>query len=265
MSRTGGGSDPWPQGQPVASRPVCGRFVSTSSAADLADHFGALPPDEPGPEPRYNVAPTDDILVVRGTEGGVRRVEAFHWGLVPWWAEDTKVGGRMINARAETLATKGAFKAAFAARRALVPADGFYEWAVIDGTKRKQAYFVHHPEGEPYAFAGLWEQWRGRDQDGSDPLRSATIVTTTANGAMSDIHERMPVVLPRSAWDEWLDLTNHDVAALERLLAPAPDAVTVLRPVGAGVGNVRNDGPDLIVEAEPTPPTDEPTLPGLGT
>lgn len=242
---------------------MCGRFVSTSSATDLADHFGALPPEEPGPEPRYNVAPTDDVLVVRGDQGGGRRVEAFHWGLVPWWAEDPKVGSRMINARAETLATKGAFKAAFAERRVLVPADGFYEWTAIDGTKRKQAYFIHDPDGAPYAFAGLWEQWRRRDGDGTDQLRSTTIVTTTANGVMSDIHDRMPVILPPSAWEEWLDPTGEDVDALARLLVPAPDAATVLRPVGAAVGNVRNDGPALVEEVAPLASVEEPTLPGM--
>ncbi|CAN5489602.1 SOS response-associated peptidase [soil metagenome] len=241
---------------------MCGRFVSTSSAADLADHFGAVPPEGPGPEPRYNVAPTDDVLVVRGVEGA-RRVEAFHWGLVPWWAEDPKVGSRMINARAETLATKGAFKAAFAERRVLVPADGFYDWAALEGTKRKQAYFVHRPDAEPYAFAGLWEQWRGRDRDGSDHLRSTTIVTTAANGVMSAIHDRMPVVLPRSSWDEWLDPAHDDLAALGRLLVPAPDDLTVLRPVGPEVGNVRNDSPALVDEVVPQAPVDEPTLPGL--
>jgi putative SOS response-associated peptidase YedK len=243
---------------------VCGRFVSTSSAADLADHFGAAPPPVDDLEPRYNVAPTDDVLGVRATDGG-RRLEAFHWGLVPWWAESPKVGARMINARAETVATKGAFKDAFTHRRVLVPADGFYEWAAVDGSRRKQAYFVHAPDDQPYAFAGLWERWRDRDRDGSDELRSTTIITTTANAPMAAIHDRMPVILPRDAWEVWLDPGEADVDELSALLRPAAAEVTELRPVGPDVGNVRNDGPDLVAPVEPleSGPRDQ-TLPGLG-
>ena len=243
---------------------MCGRFVSTSSPADLAAVFGAEPPDDlEGAGPRYNVAPTDDVLAVRERDGH-RRVEALHWGLVPWWADDPKVGSRMINARAETVATKGAFRDAFRTRRALVPADGFYEWAAVEGQRRKQPYFVHHPDGEPYAFAGLWERWRDRAGD-DGTLLSATIVTTRANGPMGEIHDRMPVILPASAWDRWLDPELDDVDVLEGLLVPAPDALTVLRPVGPDVGNVRNDGPELVAEVDPGAPAagTAPTLPGL--
>lgn len=247
---------------PGSVPPVCGRFVSTSSPADMAAYFGAGGdvPDDPGS--RYNVAPTDDVLVVHA-DGGPRRVDAFHWGLVPGWADDPKVGSRMINARAETLATKGAFKAAFGSRRCLVPADGFYEWAEVPGGRRKQPYFVHRPDGEPFAFAGLWERWRGPVRDGSEALRSTTIITTTANRPMAAIHDRMPVVLPASAWDEWLDPGHDDIEALERLLVPAPDAITVLRPIGSDVGNVRNEGPALIERVEPTAPGGDRPLPGF--
>lgn len=250
--------------QPVASRSVCGRFVSTSSAADLADHFGASLGPVGDLEPRYNVAPTDDVVGVRATEGG-RRLEAFHWGLVPWWAESPKVGARMINARAETVATKGAFKDAFARRRLLVPADGFYEWAAVEGSRRKQAYFVHAPDDQPYAFAGLWERWRGPDRDATDELRSTTIITTTANEAMAAIHDRMPVILPRDVWDVWLDPDEADVDTLLAVLRPADARETELRPVGPDVGNVRNDGPDLLAPVDPVESeAGEPTLPGLG-
>lgn len=247
----------------VASPPVCGRFVSTSSPADLAAYFGAGGdgPDDPGP--RYNVAPTDDVLVVHA-DGGARRIDAFHWGLVPGWADDPKVGSRMINARAETVATKGAFKSAFGSRRALVAADGFYEWATVPGGGRKQPYFVHPPSDEPFAFAGLWERWRGPGRDSSEGvLRSTTIITTVANGPMAAIHDRMPVVLPASAWDEWLDPGQNDIEALGRLLVPAPDASTVLRPVGSDVGSVRNDGPGLIERVEPPASSGDRPLPGL--
>ncbi len=241
---------------------MCGRFVSTSSAADLAAYFGASPP--PGDElgPRWNVAPTDDVLAVR-SDGGERRLMALHWGLVPWWADHPKVGARMINARAETVATKGAFKAAFAARRVLIPADGFYEWAKVEGAP-KQAYFVHRPDEAPYAFAGLWEQWRRKDTDGADLLRSTTIITTEANEAMGEIHDRMPVILPSEAWDEWLDPGNDDVEALARLLVPAPPEVIVLRSVGPQVGNVRNEGAGLVEAVAPgTAPDGTAPLPGL--
>lgn len=256
--------DPGPSTQPVASRAVCGRFVSSSSPADLATHFGART-DLDGDDlaPRYNVAPTDDVMVVHEAEGR-RRVEAFHWGLVPFWAKDPKVGSSMINARSETVASKGAFKEAFSTRRALVPADGFYEWARVEGARRKQAYFVHPPDGEPYAFAALWAHWRGPERDGTEILRSTTIITTEANGPMSAIHDRMPVMLARWAWDEWLDPAHHDVEALQRLLVPGPSERTALRPVGPEVGNVRNEGPSLVEEVAPEAPTPAaPALPGF--
>lgn len=236
----------------VASSTVCGRFVSTSSPADLASYFGAEAPEE-GLDQSWNVAPTNDVYVVRA-DGGLRQIDAFHWGLVPVWARDPKVGSRMINARAETLATKGAFKAAFRKRRGIIPADGFYEWHKVPGHKAKQPYFIHRPDGEPYAFAGLWEVWRGPDRSGPEQLRSCTIITTAANTAMEAIHHRMPVLLPPSAWDEWLDPDHDDLEALGRLLVPAPPQLTVLRPVGTGVNRVQNKGEDLVEPVAPLAP-----------
>lgn len=248
--------------EPLASQSVCGRFVSTSSAADLADHFGvsAAPMDDLGP--RYNVAPTDDVLAVTDA-GGARHLEAFRWGLVPWWADSPSAGSRMINARAESVATKGAYKDAFTSRRVLVAADGFYEWAAAERSRPKQAYFIHHPDDQPYAFAGLWERWR--DREGSEELRSTTIITTAANEPMATIHHRMPVILPHSAWDVWLDPGEDDVATLLDLLRPAAPELTALRPVGPAVGNVANDGAALLTPVDPVPGQDaDPTLPGLG-
>src|SRR5215510_9246763 len=155
----------------------------------------------------------------------------------------------MINARAETLATKNAYKPALKRRRCLIPADGFYEWKKLPDSKRKQPYFISRPDGERFAFAGLWEVWRGpKDAEGNrteDPLRSCTIITTTPNDTMALIHDRMPVILPPSAWDAWLDPANDDVEALGRLLVPAPAELITMHPVSVEVSNVRNRGPHL--------------------
>jgi putative SOS response-associated peptidase YedK len=228
---------------------MCGRFVSASPPDQIAAYFSATEVSEQALESSWNVAPTSDVYVVV-QDGGVRRVTTRHWGLVPFWAKEAKVGNRMINARAETVATSGAFKRAFAKRRCLVPADGFYEWQRVPGRKNKQPYFIHRPDGEPFAFAGLWEVWRpkddeGADEEGAEPLRSTTIITTSANEEMARIHDRMPVILPPSAWDAWLDPENDDLETLGQLLVPAPPALTILRPVSTDVNNVRNQGPHL--------------------
>jgi putative SOS response-associated peptidase YedK len=158
----------------------------------------------------------------------------------------------MINARAETLASKNAYKPAFKRRRCLIPADGFYEWKKIPGQKTKQPHFIHQPDGEPLAFAGLWEVWRGPDRQG-DPLRSCTIVTTSANETMEPLHDRMPVILPASAWDQWLDPANDDLETLGKLLVPAPPEVIVTHPVSTEVNSVRNKGAELIEPVDPAP------------
>ena len=183
-------------------------------------------------------------------DGSTRHLDAFHWGLVPRWAKDPKVGSRMINARAETLMTKGAFKPAFQKRRCIIPVTGFYEWQKRPGVKAKQPFFIHRPDGEPYAFAGLWEVWRGPEKD-QEPLRSCTIITTTPNDPMAAIHDRMPVILPREAWDTWLDRDNEDLELLGKLLVPAPPHLITMHPVSTEVNNVRNDGPQLVDEAPP--------------
>ena len=223
---------------------MCGRFVSSSTPDEIARYFDAAPPAEAALEANYNVAPTSDIYVVL-EDGGVRRVAPHHWGLVPAWAKDPGIGSRMINARSEGLADKNAFKHAYRKRRCIVPVDGFYEWQKIPGQKTKQPYFIHRPDEEPLAFAGLWEEWKGPDRDGTERLRSATIITTEANETMAPVHDRMPVVLPPASWDEWLDPDNADLESLGRLLVPAPPQILTLRPVSTDVGNVRNRGPHL--------------------
>ncbi len=215
--------------------------MSTSGAQQLATYFDATL-TEADLQPSYNVAPTTDVYVVLDN-GEARRVTAAHWGLVPSWAKDPKIGNRMINARAETITEKSVYRNAFRRRRCIVPVDGFYEWAPIVGAKHKQPYFIHGRDEQPLAFAGLWEQWR---RDDEPALRSCTIVTCAANEVMAPIHDRMPVILPASAWNEWLDPTNDDQVGLQGLLVPAPPALLVVRPVSTEVNNVRNKGAHLL-------------------
>jgi putative SOS response-associated peptidase YedK len=237
-------------GTTVASAAMCGRFVSATPPDQVAAYFGAEAP-EALLEPSYNVAPTKDVYAVL-SDGTTRHVDAFHWGLVPRWAKDVKIGSRMINARAESLATSNAYKSAFQRRRCIIPADGFYEWQKREGQKTKQPYFISRPDGEPYALAGLWEVWKGTDGE-QEPLRSCTIITTEPNEVMATIHDRMPVILPPEAWDTWLDREVQDVELLSELLVPAPPALITLRPISTAVNNVRNDGPELTDEAQPLP------------
>lgn len=237
---------------------MCGRFVSASPPDEVARYFGAevgeslVEPSTP-PESNFNVAPTTDVMAV--IDDGGRRVEAFHWGLVPRWAKDPSIGNRMINARSETIAEKNAFKSAFKRRRCILTADGFYEWTPVPGHKKKQPWFISRPDGEPYAFAGLWETWRREDEDGSfEELRSCTILTGSPNEAMSAIHHRMPVMLAPSSWDTWLDPTNDDLDALATLFTPAPSELISIRPVSTDVGNVRNKGAYLLDPIETLDP-----------
>jgi putative SOS response-associated peptidase YedK len=226
---------------------VCGRFVAATPPDQVAAYFGATP--EALLEPSWNVAPTNDVYAVL-EDGGVRHLDAFHWGLVPSWAKDPKIGNRMINARAETLGEKAAFKAAFKRRRCIIPADGFYEWQKVPGQKTKVPHHITRADGQPLAFAGLWEVWRGPEKD-QEPLRSVTIVTTAANETMAPIHDRMPVILPETAWDSWLDREDDDLATLGKLLVPAPKTLLTMHPVSTEVNNVRNKGPHLV---DPAPP-----------
>lgn len=222
---------------------MCGRFVSTSPPEELADYFGVDVVADAVLEPNYNVAPTTDVYAVV-EDGGERHLDAFFWGLVPSWAKEPKVGSKMINARAETLATKNAFKKSFQTRRCIIPASGFYEWKKLD-SKTKQPMFMTRPDGAPFAFAGLWSVWRGPDHD-QEPLRSVTIITTTPNEVMAPIHDRMPVILPADVWSTWLDRDYDDLGALSRLLVPSPNDIIVTTPVSTKVNSVRNNGPELL-------------------
>jgi putative SOS response-associated peptidase YedK len=231
---------------------MCGRFVSASPPDELARYFDVEQVAEQVLEPSFNVAPTDDVYVVVET-GGLRRLETFHWGLVPFWAKDVKVGQRMINARAETLGENKAYRRAYQKRRCIVPADGFFEWRKEPGAKRKQPMFVRHRDGEPLALAGLWELWKPKatEDDPSTWVRSCTIVTGEPNALVAEIHDRMPVLLPPSAWSSWLDPGNDDLDTLGRLLVPAPSELLVAHPVSPRVNNVRNDDPGLVEPFDP--------------
>jgi putative SOS response-associated peptidase YedK len=248
---------------------VCGRFVAVSSPTLLAERFHV---DEIGvtdEEAHYNVAPRAQVTVVRERGGDEPRrvLSPLRWGLVPSWAKDTAVGDRQINARAETVATKPAYRRAFERRRCIIPADGFYEWQKIEvpGTRKvhKQPYFVHRRDGELLAFAGLWEVWKVPDGaelvDGAGAdgwLRTCTIVTTTANDQLRPLHDRMPVILPEPVWDRWLDRDERDTAALATLLVPVPDGVLEAYPVSTLVSRADNDGPELVRRIDPDDPHD---------
>lgn len=220
---------------------MCGRFAVFSRPGDLARLFDV---DEVATEPlpdRYNVAPTLEVYAVI-EHRDERRLGTLRWGLVPHWSRDPKAGP--INARAETIAEKPSFRDAFARRRCLIPADGFYEWRTDVATEVKTPYFIRRKDGRPMAFAGLWESWR--PPDGGETLYTCTIVTTAADGFLSDLHPRMPVVLDGSEIAEWLDAERDDAEGLGHLLVPHGADALEAYPVSAMVNDVRNDGPELI-------------------
>jgi putative SOS response-associated peptidase YedK len=219
---------------------MCGRFSQQRPASELAEIFAAEPlVDDPGA--RFNVAPTDDALVVVQREDR-RAITAYRWGLVPHWARDLKTGSRMFNARAETLTTSPAFRDAFKRRRCLVPVDSFYEWK-REGSVR-QPYNVVRADGRPLALAGLWAGWK--DPATETVRRTFTIVTTTPNDAMADLHDRMPVVIPDAAWDRWLDPSPADPGELIGLLQPTDEIALRVYAVNRDVNDVRRDGPELV-------------------
>ncbi len=218
---------------------MCGRFALGLSPDDLTAFFGLVEAPEYGP--RYNIPPSTSILSIRAAEG-VRRADPLRWGLVPHWAKEVKTGYALINARAETLATKPAFRDAFRRRRCLIPAEGFYEWQAQAGGAGKQPYFVSRTDGAPMAFAGLWERWRSPQ---GEPLESCVIIVTAANALIQPIHDRMPVLLDPEDFGRWLDPTNQDVDALKGLLRSYPPERLQAWPVSRRVNNPRNDDPDL--------------------
>ncbi|WP_035803558.1 SOS response-associated peptidase [Kitasatospora mediocidica] len=238
---------------------MCGRFVSTSKPEDLVNLFGVArwDPDQTL-DASWNVAPTDPVWAVLerlDRESGelVRQLRPLRWGLVPSWAKDPSGGARMINARAETVHEKPAFRKAFTARRCLLPADGYYEWVAIPATEKakasKQPYFIAPADGTLMAMAGLYEWWRDAARPEDDPLAwlaTCTIITTQAQDDAGRVHDRMPLAITAADVDAWLDPDHTDPVGLRRLLhTPAGGHLTV-RAVPTTVNSVRNNGPQLL-------------------
>jgi putative SOS response-associated peptidase YedK len=229
---------------------MCGRFFQTSSPEEILRVFGTV--NLPNLPARYNIAPTTDVAAVRfNPKTNERRLDLLRWGLIPHWSKDAKGGAKMINARAETVATNGAFKDAFERRRCLIPSDGFYEWRK-EG-KERLPYVARLKGGGLYAFAGLWENWKQGD---GTWLRSCAIITTTANAICAEVHERMPVFLDPPDFARWLGEEAASEKELLGLLKPYPEERMEVYRVGPAVGNVKNDDPSLLeplVEAQAPP------------
>ena len=215
---------------------MCGRFTLTSTPERLALRFGL---DEvPELAPRYNIAPSQDVLTVRAEAGGARVLESRRWGLIPHWAKDPKIGNRMINARSETAVERPAFRDAFRLRRCLVPADGFYEWA--GGSAPRQPYRIGLSDGSPFAIAGLWEQWSRSE---GPAIESCTLLTTRANERIAPLHDRMPVILEPDDYARWLDPELRDPKPLFDLLRPLASERLELHAVSLRVNDPRHDDP----------------------
>jgi putative SOS response-associated peptidase YedK len=258
---------------------MCGRYASARKRIELLEEFSVQSDRVPEPlAPDYNVAPTKAVYAVMtrqpddrdgaadadggadragaaGDGGPQRQLRVVRWGLVPFWAKDVKIGSRMINARAETVAEKPAFRRAFAQRRCLLPADGYYEWQQTEGGK--QPIYISRSDGRSLAFAGLYELWRDPTVPPDDPetwLWTSTVITTSAPDDLGHIHDRMPMVIEPASWEDWLDPRNHEVSDLQSLLVPAAASGLRTYPVSTAVNAVRNNGPSLIEPVEPAHP-----------
>ncbi|HEY8373228.1 MAG TPA: SOS response-associated peptidase [Pseudonocardiaceae bacterium] len=245
---------------------MCGRYAATRNPARLAVEFDAVDgTDGAAPGPDYNVAPTKPVLAVverhprepgadhPDPERTVRSIRVMRWGLVPAWAKDPSIGTRMINARAETVAEKPAFRTPLQRRRCLLPADGWYEWKREGG--QRLPFYMTPRDGAVLALAGIWTTWRSPElsdaPEDTAPLVTCAVLTTEAVGPLRDVHERMPLFLPREAWEDWLDPDRGEVGDL--LVPPSRDLVDTLelRPVSRAVNNVRNNGPSLLAAVNP--------------
>jgi len=246
---------------------MCGRYASSRSPEDLVEEFEVERVEvERVLDPDFNVAPSKQVYAIltrahRDEEIPHRSLRLLTWGLVPSWAKDPSIGNRMINARLETAAQKPAFRRAFARRRCLVPADGYYEWytpqaSPTGGRPRKQPFYIHRTDGRSLALAGLYEFWKPTDADPDDPaswLTTMTLLTTTAPDDTGRIHDRAPLMIDREHWAAWLDPATTDPGQVMGLLTPAAPGPLEAYPVSTAVNNVRNNGPGLV---DPLPPDD---------
>jgi putative SOS response-associated peptidase YedK len=243
---------------------MCGRFVSARKRLELLEEFSIErdrvadgPDPEPGPD--YNVTPTRRVYAVMEPRPRdedperpqARELRVVRWGLIPFWAKDASGGGKLINARAETVAVKPAFRRAFAKRRCIIPADGYYEWQAVteDGKQRKQPYYIYRKDGEALAFAGLYELWRDQalpDDHERAWLWTAAIITTQATDDVGQIHDRMPMVIAHDHWADWLNPDNSEPGQLQATMLPAMAGGLTSHPVSTAVNSVRNNGPELI-------------------
>lgn len=222
---------------------MCGRYSDVLTWDEIVRLYRiAVPATPPNLQPRYNIAPTQEAAVVRRTAEGQRELAFLRWGLIPAWSRDGASRPPLINARADSLGDRPAFREAFRRRRCLVPADGFYEWR--QGSKDKQPYRITLKEGGGFAFAGLWE--RREAAGGEPPVESFTIVTTAANDLLRPLHERMPVILEEGDYEAWLDVDGTPPERAQRALRPFPDARLAVYPVNRHVNNVRHDDPECI-------------------
>ena len=221
---------------------MCGRYTLTANLKELRQAFPSFQFPSTW-EASYNIAPTQQVPIV--TNQGQRQVTFGRWGLVPFWAKDPSIGSRMINARAETVGEKPSFRAAYRRRRCLILADGFYEWHQEPGKSAKTPYYVQLSTGQPFAFAGLWELWK----PDTTPVFSCTIITTRPNKLLAPLHNRMPVILPRAAYELWLATEEQEPRELQSLLRPYPAVEMKAYPVSTFVNNPRHDSPACTRES----------------
>lgn len=221
---------------------MCGRFTMRRSVDELAERFNATVVDTEV-FPSFNVAPTQKVAVVTG--GAERELNAFTWGLVPFWAKDPSIGNRMINARAETVAEKPAFRSALAKRRCLIPADGFFEWKKTGG--KSVPFYFRFPDDRLFAFAGIWEQWESPE---GEPLRTCSLITVQPNALVGEVHDRMPAILLPDEESSWLETDGKDPRPLLELLHPYPEGELVTHPVSRKVNAPAANDPSCIEPEE---------------
>ena len=222
---------------------MCGRFTLTVNPADLQDAFGdfIFPAQF---APRFNIAPSQPILAI--PNDGKNKADFFLWGLIPSWSKDPSIANKLINARGETIAEKPSFRGGFKYKRCLILTDGFYEWKAAEGVKTKTPYFIHMKDRQPFAFAGLWDEWQSPE---GGAVRTCTIITTEPNELMSTLHNRMPVILDPKDYDLWLDAAPQTPDKLIHLIKPFPADAMSAHPVSTLVNKPGNDRPECVVPA----------------